>query len=325
MDADVDLRQEAFGVLCELDGGRDAVLVFCQRSDLNVADVIEALEDFAYGPPVDWCTERAPERSTWPPRTTNWHLTQTQPDWRQRVARRLAGLRTDRLVSYCEEVCRTRYGSGVSSLFVHGGYLYGLARPPADLDVMVFLTAGSVVENQVRLTDAPLAELIRHDSRRPAAVELGVIGGEAISSSQRNSAVSRALDLSATTGIYVCGRPAHKGRIPRAAIVRVGMELMASAAKLALEPGRSSRERAAARLREVVLVLRELRAADGLPAGFDSEHQALDSALWDGTVEERLALYDRFAPVIGTELARHGRQLVASAVDMLRALRPSRG
>lgn len=320
MDADVDVRQAAFGVLCELDEGRDAVLAFCRRSDLKVADVIRALEDFAYGPPVDWCMYRAPERPT----TTNWHLSQTQPDWRQRVARRLAGLRTDRLVSYCEEVCRARYGVGVRGLFVHGGYLYGLGRPPADLDVMVFLTAGSVVENQVRLTDAPLTELIGDGSRWPEAVELGVIGGEAISSSRRNSAVSRALDLSATTGIYVRGLPAHSGRIPRAAIVRVGMELMASAAKLALEPGTNSRERAATRLREVLLVLRELRTAGGMLPGFDRELQALDSVLWDGTVEERLAVYDRFAAVIGAELARHGRRLVESAVDVLRAWRPSR-
>jgi hypothetical protein len=203
------------------------------------------------------------------PPEANYFLAAYKPGYITEFQRRLAALDVTGLHKFVTEYCWDRYYSTPTSLSVFGGYLYGMTKQVTDLDLLVILEKGAVIEKNISAECSNLSALVNHRRRPNRRLGLTIISRQQIHSAAENNSVLRSAVIAGTTAIRLWGEPFQTSPIPIAVLLYHAVELMTWGFKAYFEEDATAHRRGVWRVVEAAYILDYItKFVGGVTAGF---------------------------------------------------------
>jgi hypothetical protein len=234
--------------------GQESSLVVIQGNLIRYrAETAECVRSFAFDHYYNWGL-RIEDTSI----EANYFLEAYSTQQTAEFCRRLEALDIDGLRFFLKEYCRVRYNATPSSLFVFGGYLYGVTEQVTDLDLLVILDAGSVIEKDIAVDCTFMSDFVNYDRRPERKIGLTVISRSQIHAIAENNSVLRSAVIAGTTAIRLWGEPFQTQPVPSAILVYHAAELMTWGFKAFFEDDPRSHRRSLWRTVEAAYIVNYL-------------------------------------------------------------------
>ena len=250
---DYTVEELALMILHHVEHGMSALFPYHSALVDHYQEVHRVLEEYSFDRFTNWgLPAEAPDHRQG---DANYFLRTYSPDERAEFERRVAAIDHRALFSAVTGFCRERYGSDVRSLFLFGGYLYGVTVQPDDLDLKVVLKESHIIENGVVFRWNGLNEIIRYPRKPCEKIGLTVIGVDQINATTQNTTVLRTAVIAGTTAVPLVGPPFPVRPVPAAVLLYHAVEMVTWGFKLCFEENEQAHDRALWRIVEAVYIL----------------------------------------------------------------------
>lgn len=192
---------------------------------------------------------------TTPETDQNYFMRGFLPHEQVQVKRRIDAVDSTALQSVVANFCEMRYGSNIHSLFLFGGYVYGVTPKPDDLDLKVILEDSHVIENPVVFKWNGLNEIIHHSRKPTNKLGLTIIGRNQINATTQNNTVLRTAIIIKTNAFSLIGPTLSTAPVPISVLLYHAIEMVTWGFKLCFEADEQAQDRALWRIVEANYIL----------------------------------------------------------------------